>query len=183
MRTVTLVLLVAVLALPMASAETYRISGQATYSDNTPVMLRDVFVECRPGNVDCYQYRGASAITDAQGVYLIAIEVDEDEDGTEIYLQLRGENFTHVIDLDTFRNTSNGKMTQNLRLLKTVRARASSADWAAASCCLDSCSCRPCFEPCRVWPRHVDGPPSKATVSPSATTARCATRAWRSTTW
>ena len=70
MRTVTLVLLVAVLALPMASAETYRISGQATYSDNTPVMLRDVFVECRPGNVDCYQYRGASAITDAQGCLL-----------------------------------------------------------------------------------------------------------------
>ncbi len=133
MRTVTLVLLVAVLALPMASAETYRISGQATYSDNTPVMLRDVFVECRPGNVDCYQYRGASAITDAQGVYLIAIEVDEDEDGTEIYLQLRGENFTHVIDLDTFRNTSEGKMTQNLRLSQDSSG---SGFFSGLGCCL-----------------------------------------------
>ena len=116
MRTVTLVLLVAVLALPLASAETYRISGQATYSDNMPVMLRDVYVECPPGEVDCYQYRGASAITDANGMFLIAIEVEQEDDGTEIYLQLRGENFTHVIDLDTFRNTSEGKMTQNIRL-------------------------------------------------------------------
>ena len=133
MRTVTLVLLVAVLALPMASAETYRISGQATYSDNTPVMLRDVYVECRPGNVDCYQYRGASAITDAQGVFLIAIDVDEDEDGTEIYLQLRGENFTHVIDLDTFRNTSEGKMTQNLRLSQDSSG---SGFFSGLGCCL-----------------------------------------------
>ena len=133
MRTVTLVLLVAVLALPLASAETYRISGQATYSDNTPVMLRDVYVECRPGNVDCYQYRGASAITDAQGVYLIAIDVDEDEDGTEIYLQLRGENFTHVIDLDTFRNTSEGKMTQNIRLSQDSSG---SGFFSGLGCCL-----------------------------------------------
>ena len=132
MRTVTFVLLVAVLALPLASAETYRVSGQATYSDNTPVMLRDVFVEYHPGN-DCYQYRGASAITDAQGVYLIAIEVDEDDDGTEIYLQLRGENFTHVIDLDTFRNTSEGKMTQNLRLSQDGSG---SGFFSGLGCCL-----------------------------------------------
>ena len=43
---------------------------------------------------------------------VIAIEVDD----TKIYIQLGGENFTHVIDLDTFRNTSEGKMTQNIRL-------------------------------------------------------------------
>jgi len=133
MRTVMLVLLVAVFALPLASAETYRISGQATYSDNMPVMLRDVYVECRPGEVDCYQYRGASAITDAQGVYLIAIDVDEDEDGTEIYLQLRGENFSHVIDLDTFRNTPNGRMTHNLQL---SAAASGSGFFTGVGCCL-----------------------------------------------
>ena len=55
---------------PLASAETYRISGQATYSDNMPVMLRDVYVECPPGEVDRYQHRGASAITDANGMFL-----------------------------------------------------------------------------------------------------------------
>ena len=133
MRRALLVLVLAVLALPVASAETYRISGQATYSDNTPVMLRDVFVECRPGNVECYQYRGASAITDAQGVFLIAIEVDDDEDGTEIYLQLRGENFTHVIDLDTFRNTSEGKMTQNIRL---AQDGSGSGFFGGLGCCM-----------------------------------------------
>ena len=133
MRTAVFVLLVAVLAVPLASAETYRISGQATYSDNTPVMLRDVFVECRPGEVDCYQYRGAKAITDANGVYLIAIEVEEVDDGTEIYLQLQGENFSHTIDLDTFRNTSEGKMTHNLRLSATA---SSSGFFGGLGCCL-----------------------------------------------
>ena len=133
MRTLTLVLLVAVLALPLASAETYRISGQATYSDNMPVMLRDVYVECPPGEVDCYQYRGASAITDANGMFLIAIEVEQEDDGTEIYLQLRGENFTHVIDLDTFRNTSEGKMTQNIRLSQDGSG---SGFFGGLGCCL-----------------------------------------------
>ena len=133
MRTVTLVLLVAVFALPLASAETYRISGQATYSDNTPVMLRDVYVECPPGEVDCYQYRGASAITDANGVFLIAIEVEQEDDGTEIYLQLRGENFTHVIDLDTFRNTSEGKMTQHIRL---AQDGSGSGFFGGLGCCM-----------------------------------------------
>ena len=133
MRKVWLVLVLAVLALPVASAETYRISGQATYSDNTPVMLRDVFVECRPGVVDCYQHRGASGITDVDGMFLIAIEVDEEEDGTEILLQLRGENFSHTIDLDTFRNTSEGRMTQNIRLSQDSTG---SGFFGGLGCCL-----------------------------------------------
>jgi len=133
MRKVWLVLVLAVLALPVASAETYRISGQATYSDNTPVMLRDVFVECRPGVVDCYQHRGASSITDANGMFLIAIEVDEEEDGTEILLQLRGENFSHIIDLDTFRNTTEGRMTQNIRL---AQDSSGSGFFGGLGCCL-----------------------------------------------
>ena len=133
MRTAVLVLLVAVLAVPLASAETYRISGQATYSDNTPVMLRDVYVECPQGEVDCYQYRGASAITDANGQYMLAIEVEEEDDGVEIYLQLQGENFSHVIDLDTFRNTPNGRMTHNLQL---SAAASGSGFFTGVGCCL-----------------------------------------------
>ena len=88
MRCVMLVLLVAVLALPMASAETCEFRAGRLQRQHAGD-LRDVFVEC-PGNVDCCQYRGASAITDAQGVYLIAIEVDEDEDGTEITCSCAG---------------------------------------------------------------------------------------------
>jgi hypothetical protein len=116
MRIVTLVFLSAVLALPTVSAETYRITGQATYNDGTPVMLAEVSIECQQGIVDCYQYRGTSEMTDTQGLFLIAIEVNEEDDGTELYLQLQGQNFLHIVDLETFRNTSEGKMTQNIQL-------------------------------------------------------------------
>ena len=133
MRTVTLVLLVSVLALPLASAETYRISGQATYSDNTPVMLRDIFVECTPGEVDCYQFRGAKALTDANGMFTLVLEVEEEDDGTEILMQLRGENFSHTLDLETFRNTSDERMTQNIRL---AQEPTSSGFFGGLGCCL-----------------------------------------------
>ena len=133
MRKVWIMLVLAVLALPVASAETYRITGQATYSDNTPVMLRDVFVECRPGVVDCYQHRGVSGLTDVDGMFLLVMEVDEEEDGTEILLQLRGENFSHIIDLDTFRNTSEGRMTQNIRL---AQDSSGSGFFGGLGCCL-----------------------------------------------
>jgi hypothetical protein len=116
MRIVTLVFLSAVLALPTVSAETYRITGQATYNDGTPVMLAEVSIECQQGIVDCYKYRGTSEMTDTQGLFLIAIEVNEEDDGTELYLQLQGQNFLHIVDLETFRNTSEGKMTQNIQL-------------------------------------------------------------------
>jgi hypothetical protein len=133
MRALPWLLLLTVVLTPVASAETYRIGGQATYSDNTPVMLRDVFIECPRGEVDCYQYRGASALTDANGQYMIAIEVDEKDDGVEIYLQLQGENFSHVIDLDTFRTTPNGRMTHNLQLSATASG---SGFFTGIGCCL-----------------------------------------------
>ena len=133
MRALPWLLLLTVVLTPVASAETYRIGGQATYSDNTPVMLRDVYVECPQGEVDCYQYRGASAITDANGQYMVAIEVEEEDDGVEIYLQLQGENFSHVIDLDTFRNTPNGRMTHNLQL---SAAASGGGFFTGVGCCL-----------------------------------------------
>jgi hypothetical protein len=133
MRTMMWFLLLSVLLTPIASAETYRIGGQATYSDNTPVMLRDVFVECPRGEVDCYQFRGAGALTDANGQYLIVIDVAEEDNGVEIYLQLHGENFSHFIDLDIFRNTSDGRMTQNLQLSK---AASDSGVFTGLGCCL-----------------------------------------------
>lgn len=133
MRTVMLVLLSAVLALPSVSAETYRISGQATYSDSTPVMLAEVSIGCQQGVVDCYQYRGTSELTDTQGVFLIAIEVNEEDDGTELYLRLHGQNFPHIIDLATFRNTSEGKMTQNIQLSQD---NAGSGLFSGLGCCL-----------------------------------------------
>ena len=133
MRSLLVVLALALLATPLASAETYRISGQATYSDNTPVMLRDVYVECPQGEVDCYHFRGATAITDINGRYLISFEVDEQDDDVEIYLRLEGENFSHTIDLSTFRNTTEGRMTQNLQLSTDASG---SGFFTGLGCCL-----------------------------------------------
>ena len=111
-----LVVLLLVLILPSVQAETYRITGKATYADGTLVTLDYVYVQCIPGDFACYQYRGAQSITDAYGSYSIVLDVTEDEDDLDILLNLRGENFTHTIDLDRFRNSTNNQMTQNIQL-------------------------------------------------------------------
>ena len=111
-----LVILLLVLILPSVQAETYRITGKATYADGTPVTLDYVYVQCIPGDFACYQYRGAQSITDAYGSYSIVLDVTEDEDDLDILLNLRGENFTHTIDLDAHRNSTNNQMTLNIQL-------------------------------------------------------------------
>ena len=76
MRRWLLPLLVVALAclLPTASAETYRISGMATYGDNTAVVLQNIEVQCLPGDADCYQYRGSTTLLDAYGTYTLVLE-------------------------------------------------------------------------------------------------------------
>ena len=101
---------------PIVSAETYRISGKATYADNTPVSLDYVYVECEVGAYQCYQYRGTKAMTDAYGDFTVVIDAGDEEDGIEILLSLRGENFTHIIDLAQHQNSPEGKVYQDLRL-------------------------------------------------------------------
>ena len=90
---------------PIVSAETYRISGKATYADNTPVSLDYVYVECEVGAYQCYQYRGTKAMTDAYGDFTVVIDAGDEEDGIDILLSLRGENFTHIIDLAQHQNS------------------------------------------------------------------------------
>jgi hypothetical protein len=116
MRRVIIAILLIVLTAPSAQAETYRITGKATFADNTPVTLDYVYVQCIPGDFACYQYRGAQSITDAYGYYSIVIDVTEDEDEMDILLNLRGENFTHIIDLQAYRDSSNNQMMQDIRL-------------------------------------------------------------------
>ena len=101
---------------PIVSAETYRISGKATYADNTPVSLEYVYVECEVGAYQCYQYRGTKAMTDAYGDFTVVIDAGDEEDGIDILLSLRGENFTHIIDLAQHQNSPEGKVYQDLRL-------------------------------------------------------------------
>ncbi len=116
MRRVIVAVLLIVLITPSAQAETYRITGKATFADSTPVTLDYVYVQCIPGDFACYQYRGAQSITDAYGYYSIVIDVTEDEDEMDILLNLRGENFTHTIDLQAHRDSSNNQMVQDIRL-------------------------------------------------------------------
>ena len=116
MRRFLIPLLIVVLLSPTAQAETYRISGKATYADGTPVTLDYVYVQCIPGDFACYQFRGAQSVTDAYGSYSIVLDVTDDEDDLDILLNLRGENFTHTIDLDAYRNSTNNQITQNIQL-------------------------------------------------------------------
>ena len=116
MRSVIIAVLLIVLIAPSAQAETYRITGKATFADSTPVTLDYVYVQCIPGDFACYQYRGAQSITDAYGYYSIVIDVTEDEDEMDILLNLRGENFTHTIDIQAHRDSSNNQMVQDIRL-------------------------------------------------------------------
>ena len=116
MRRVIIATLLIVFIAPSAQAETYRITGKATFADSTPVTLDYVYVQCIPGDFACYQYRGAQSITDAYGYYSIVIDVTEDEDELDLLLNLRGENFTHTIDIQSHRNSSNNQMVQDIRL-------------------------------------------------------------------
>jgi len=116
MRRVLLVLLLAVILLPLASAETYRISGKATYADGSAVQLDYVSVQCEQSNFDCYQYRGTNAITDAYGDFTIVIDADVGEDDLDILLALRGETFTHTIDISAHENSSQSRLYQDIQL-------------------------------------------------------------------
>jgi|TARA_B100001094_G_scaffold66822_1_gene62994 hypothetical protein len=116
MRRALLPLLLIILFSLNAQAETYRISGKATYADNTPVALEYVFVECEPGLIDCYQYRGTKAITDTYGYFTLMLEVDSEEDDLDIQLSLRGENVTHTIDIAKHQNSSENKVYQDIQL-------------------------------------------------------------------
>ena len=116
MRRVLLALLFAVILLPIASAETYRISGKATYADGSAVQLDYVSVQCEQSNFDCYQYRGTNVITDAYGDFTIVIDADGEEDDLDILLALRGETFAHTIDISSHENSSESKLYQDIQL-------------------------------------------------------------------
>ena len=116
MRRVLLPLLLIILFSLNAQAETYRISGKATYADNSPVALEYVFVECEPGLIDCYQYRGTKAITDTYGYFTLILDVDSEENDLDLRLSLRGENVTHTIDISKHQNSSDNQVYQNIQL-------------------------------------------------------------------
>ena len=97
------------------SAETYIITGTATYSDNSQLVLQDITIDCEPSENQCRQFQGTTTQTDRYGNFTLAFSVDEEDDGTSILLTVKGEEFPHTINLDRLR-ASGGSITQNIRL-------------------------------------------------------------------
>lgn len=98
-----------------ASAETYIITGTATYSDNSQLVLQDISIGCETSENNCRQFQGTTTQTDRYGNFTLAFTVDEENDGTRILLTVKGEEFPHTIDLDRLR-ASGGSVIQNIRL-------------------------------------------------------------------
>ena len=98
-----------------ASAETYIITGTATYSDNSQLVLQDISIGCEASENNCRQFQGTTTQTDRYGNFTLAFNIDEEDDGTRILLTVKGEEFPHTIDLDRLR-ASGGSVIQNIRL-------------------------------------------------------------------
>ena len=116
MRRVLVIICLMIIFSPLVSAETYLISGKATYADNSPVALEYVTVECEQGNFDCYQHRGTRVMTNAYGDFTLMIDVENEDNGLDIFLSLRGENFSHVINLDGMGDSGQKSVAQDIKL-------------------------------------------------------------------
>ena len=118
MRSILVPLAVAsfILALPSVSAESYSISGTATYSNSVPVEIGKIQVECEEFEYDCHTFRGIESTTDRKGEFTITLELDESYDGAEIFLALKGERFSHTIDLEESRSPPSGTVNHDISL-------------------------------------------------------------------
>ena len=105
-----------VLASSCVSAESYSISGTATYSNAVPVEIGKIQVECEEFEYDCHTFRGIQATTNRKGEFTITLELDESYDGAELFLALKGERFLHTIDLDESRSPPSGSVNQDITL-------------------------------------------------------------------
>ena len=105
-----------IIALPCVSAESYSISGTATYSNSVPVEIGKIQVECEEFEYDCHTFRGTEVTTDRKGEFTITLELDESYDGAEIFLALKGERFSHTIDLEESRSPPSGSVNHDIML-------------------------------------------------------------------
>ena len=105
-----------IIVLPCVSAESYSIFGTATYSNAVPVETGKIQVECEEFEYDCHTFRGTEVTTDMKGEFTIILDLDESYDGAEIFLALKGERFSHIIDLEESRNPPSGSVNQDIIL-------------------------------------------------------------------
>ncbi len=105
-----------VLVSSSVSAESYSISGTATYSNSVPVEIGKIQVECGEFEYDCHTFQGIEATTDRRGEFTITLELDDSYDGAEIFLSLKGERFSHTIDLEESRSPPSGSVNHDISL-------------------------------------------------------------------
>ena len=119
MRSHWLAVLLVFFAVPsLAEAETYRISGIVTYSDGTTVNYNDVEIVCQSQEYDCHPFRGTESNTDMYGRFTLDLDVEEYHDGAELILNVRNENFSHIIDISKMRNSSQNFVANDIQLLQ-----------------------------------------------------------------
>ena len=73
-------------------------------------------MECEEFEYDCHTFRGMEATTDRKGEFTITLELDESYDGAEIFLALKGERFSHTIDLEESRSPPSGSVNHDISL-------------------------------------------------------------------
>lgn len=133
MRRILIPLILAIFFSISASAETYIITGTATYADNSQLVLQDIAITCETSESNCRQFQGTTTQTDRFGNYSLAFSADEEDDGTRILLTVKGEDFPHTIDLDRLR-ASGGSVTQNIKL--SENSTPMGAGFSSACCLL-----------------------------------------------
>jgi len=112
------VLLVCFAAPSLVEAETYRISGIVTYSDGSTVNYNDVEIICQSQEYDCHPFRGTESNTDMYGRFTLELDIEEYHDGAELILNVRNENFSHIIDISEMRNSSQNFVVNDIQLLQ-----------------------------------------------------------------
>jgi len=112
------VLLVFFAAPSLVEAEPYRINGIVTYADGTTVNYNDVEIVCQSQEYDCHPFRGTESITDMYGRFSLELDIEEYHDGAELILNVRNENFSHIIDISEMRNSSQNFVVNDIQLLQ-----------------------------------------------------------------
>ena len=99
-----------------ASADQYRVSGVATYSDGTTVIYEEVSIQCEDDEYDCHEFRGITTRTNGYGYYELEIDIDDSYDGAELLLVLLGESTRHIINMSEMDEPPVGRAVENLEL-------------------------------------------------------------------
>ena len=73
-----------------------------------------VSVACQRMKSNAFNTKGVDVRTDANGYFTVVIDADQDEDDRDT--SVKGENFTHVIDISAMENSSDNRVIQNIQL-------------------------------------------------------------------